>query len=457
MSHLENNTETCESGPDVRNFSQGDSKLPPPRRSTNSDEGNGMPEKYVRPPPPPPPPKPQKIRAEAAKLDEQPLRQPPRPQPPPPPPRTDKSQEKPQERLEEREFSLNGTASMGFPYRRDVKTNPMDPASSPARTDTERIRVSPNRALNYGSMERSRRGEHRNPHFERRLSYGYGQPSVVHGDQTDGRIQYNSPHRIAGTGSLERGKNFGYADRKMYGYSSVEREKFPNQNYSPAKTNEHQNQGLDKCEYGGARTNHSPSAARRDGGSPNKMGMPNYGSSPQHYKSGSYGSDGSNYNYSESPSKSDRTNYAPRYSPSKTDSLNRTSYYSHAVRMENQTDESISVPNVRRSSYDFDSFSTKGENAVRHVGYGSQGKPVLPDFGGDRRRLSQPPPGTAGVPPPFYHPPPPPGKFFFYSQNKFRVGDLESRLSSGSNAHARNRLMHYSEMRSITPASIYHN
>lgn len=401
MSHLESNSETSESGADIHNPSQGElpPKPLPPRRIVASDQNNGVqedyprpvPERSERPPPPPPPPKPQKMLPPEPTIKKE---EPPQQQkaPPPPPPRADKPQE--------REYPMNGTVSVGFPYRsRDIKANPKDPNSSPIRTDNERLRVSPNRVLNYGSMERSRRGEHRNPHFERRLSYGYGQPSVVHGDQMDGRIQYNSPHRNIGTGSLERGgKHFGYMDRD-YGFKRGE--KFQNQNYTSVKTN-------DQNDYSGVRTNASPSSIRRDGGSPGKIG---YGPAQN------YGSDGSIYNFGmDSPSKNDRMAYGSRYSPSKTDSLNRTSYYSHASRMESQ--ESLnSIPNVRRSSYDFDSSPSKGDNAVRHGSYGGykadpQGKPVLPDFGGDRRRLSQPPTGTSGVPPPFYHPPPPPGKFF---------------------------------------------
>lgn len=354
--------------------------------------------------------------------------------------RTDQIAPAQEKNKEVQSLPANGTAALGFPYRsRDVKASPKDrdPNSSPIRSDNERLRVSPNRVLNYGSMERSRRGEHRNPHFERRLSYGYGQPSVVHQEQMDGRNAYDMAHRAAGTGSLERGKNFGYMDRdQLYGYGP-KRDKFSNHTYASVKPNE-PNQNAD---YSGIRNDRRNPFEPNYGGSPNKTSLPNYGSYKSESLTKPYGSDGSSFNYTESPNKSERTNYAYsdspnrnegvkdfRYSPSKTDSMNRTSYYSHASRVEssaNQNDRPPKVPNVRRSSYDFDRSPSKNETAGRQVNYGykpdPQGKPYLPDFGGDRRRLSQPPGGTSGVPPPFYHPPPPPGKCFFYGEYVFMV------------------------------------
>lgn len=235
--------------------------------------------------------------------------QPPPPPPPPPPPR---AEDKPDDAKVEK------TAPKEAP-RMVPGNRPRDSSLSPVQLDGNgRIRYPTGRIPNYGSMERPKRGENRNPHLERRLSYGYGQ-------ETDGR----NPFVQVGTGSLERGKNSRYMERvPASGYSSMRRDKYPGN--SPRMTD-----GTDGEGYGGLVNDLK---------------------------------------------RMDRS----RFSPGKGD-VPRGAYFQQE--------------NPRRSSYDFE---------WRQSDYP---KAVLPDFGGDRRRLSQP--ANAGLPPPFYYPPPPPGKLIY--------------------------------------------
>lgn len=225
--------------------------------------------------------------------------------------------------------------------------------------ENDRIRGSPNRVMNYGSMER---GRHRHPNFERRLSYGYGQQMLDEG-RTTGYIEAKS---VTQTGSLERDGNYKYSMNTQQVYSSV-------------KQNMDYRQGMNRMKK-------------------------------EEVKQGSTNSIDNHSLYMTSLNSPNKTvsegGTECRQSPSKMEPTNRTCYYSHVSRLghsRNGSDGLASDPNIRRSSF--------GELPDKHLNYGckleSQGKvPPFLESGKDKRRLSQPPP-------PFYHPPPPPGEYFF--------------------------------------------
>lgn len=250
------------------------------------------------------------------------------------------------------------------------------------RLDEERFRTGHYRALNYGSMERSKRSEHKNLHLERRLSYGSG-PQNVH-EQTNGRTSnFNCASKSSvHTGSLERERNLKATTTNMsYECGPLKRESMPSLDY-------------------GRFANISKAEELRQEGSAH---------SDNHSKNSKFKEPGNKQTGSADKVNDDLKEY--RYPSSKTDSTNRTSYYSHVSRLErlaNQSEGTVPAPAIRRSSYDFQRSQEKSE---RNLNYGykadSQEKCSLLEIGKDRRRLSQPP---AGGPPPFYHPPPPPGK-----------------------------------------------
>lgn len=270
--------------------------------------------------------------------------------------------------------------------------------STNAKSNGEKLCVSQNKILNYGSMGRNRRSEHRNSNFERRLSYGYDSQNV-RDVRTTTNPAFNKNFMMQ-TGSLERDGNYKMMtmmNNSPYDCSSLKRESMRNMvDYRQNPTNGRMNVSTNKS------NNHHPSHHQISNSSPSKNS-----------------STGKNVAVpTEKSNEENATSKDYRYFPSRTESTNRTSYYSHVSRLERSGNDecdgrTTANANVKRYSYDFDkSSSVKSDRHVNCVGYKTESPEKstgIVEYGKDRQRFlpQHPPPGG---PPPFYNPPQPPGK-----------------------------------------------
>lgn len=221
------------------------------------------------------------------------------------------------------------------------------------RTEGDKFKTTQCRVLNYGSMDRGRRGESKKT--ERRISYGSAAQNLSE-HTNDGRPdKLNTMNKfVILPGSLEA-----QISTKVKECSSMKKENVDGRNE------------MSQSKFG----------EKIDLDSLNKQ-----------------------------LTLGNKLTEVCHYSPNRTNSTNLTSYYSHVSRLErsvNQSDTQLTSSNPRRSSYDFTGMSP--ERSDRTLGCGRNLEPSEKSPLAERniRRLSQPP---MGVPPPFYHPPPPHGK-----------------------------------------------
>jgi hypothetical protein len=251
--------------------------------------------------------------------------------------------------------------------------------------------------LNYGSMERSRR----NVHYERRLSYGYGQQD----NDTSSRRSYESSPRKVSTGSLERGKNYNhirsFLERDYGGASDDKRNMQVNPRYQ---------------QYYGMKNNRSDGAVVKGESLGDVRDTEGYFTRTSYKQNMSKATDSltgrvGKYCHPKPDSvKTDTTSRITGYT-NQVDNPNRAHLFGYTKPDMNNSDSSRPIYDFAKHDLSKVDVSPNrsmmylsGDNTRITNNLGSQ------EYVGDVgvRRLSQPSPG--GNPPPYYQPPPP-GKY----------------------------------------------